>query len=583
MSQAGRQEPLVGGREQERGPQHEVKPAASTELRSGGRAAHVTVKASSETLSPNCVEDSGGVWGAARVQGGVRNTGDPSALLSSRQGVSYKPKAKSSAAQRESEGVVRFAMDVKNNASGEKDPCGGHVDQRGTREGMVGERRPNHPGGRSPVDKVQRLQDRLRDAAKLHPGRRFHALYDRICRSDVLQEAWKRVKRNRGAAGVDAQTIAAIEASGVEQFLTELQTILLAGEYRPQAVLRRYIPKADGRRRPLGIPTVRDRVVQAATKLILEPIFEADFQDCSYGFRPDRGATGALEKLRTEGNRGGNHVLDADIRDFFGTIDHGVLMSLIQRRVCDRRVLKLLRQWLQAKVMEEGREATALSGTPQGGVISPLLSNIYLSFLDTVWQKRCAQLGVLVRYADDFAVMCKTARDCKEAERRVKKILAELKLELHPEKTRRVELSWGKEGFDFLGCYLRKRFSGPEWAKRRKRVYFLQRCPSSRSMKRVRQRVKELTPKSRCHEDPRDVIAALNPVLRGWGQYFRTGNAADKFDEVDRYVSWRLKRMRIKRKGRHLKPGEARRWTPNYFVGLGLHRLGGTVKYPEAT
>lgn len=473
-------------------------------------------------------------------------------------------------------------MDVKNNASGRKGPCGGRVDRGGTREGMVGENRPNHPGGRSPADKVQRLQDRLRDAAKLHPGRRFHALFDRICRSDVLQEAWRRVKRNQGAAGVDSETIAAVEAYGVERFIRELQAVLRAGEYRPQAVLRRYIPKADGRRRPLGIPTVRDRVVQAAAKLVLEPIFEVDFRDCSYGFRPGRSATDALETLRIEANRGGNHVLDADIRDFFGNIDHGVLVALVKRRVCDRRVLKLLRQWLQAKVMDDGRETATLSGTPQGGVISPLLSNIYLSFLDGVWQKRCAQLGVLVRYADDFAVMCKTAKDCQEAERRVKKILAELKLELHPEKTRRVELSWGKQGFDFLGCHLRKRFSGPDWLKRRKRVYYLQRCPSNRAMKRVKQRAKDLTPKSRCHVDPRDVIAALNPVLRGWGQYFRTGNAADKFHEVDRYVSWRLKRMRIKRKGRHLKPGEARRWTPNYFVGLGLHRLRGTVAYPEA-
>jgi group II intron reverse transcriptase/maturase len=245
-------------------------------------------------------------------------------------------------------------------------------------------------------------------------------------------------------------------------------------------------------------------------------------------------------------------------------------------------VLKLLRQWLEAGVMEDGIETRTLSGTPQGGVISPLLSNIYLHFLDAVWTRQCAQLGTLVRYADDFVVMCETARNCEEAERRIRIILARLELQLHPQKTRRVDLTEGREGFDFLGCHLHKCVSG-RLLERGIRRFYLQRWPSMRSMKRVRQRVKELTGRNRNGvQDVRVLIRDLNPVLRGWGNYFRTGNAAVKFRQADRYVAWRLKRLLIKKRGRNLRAGQADQWTEEWLHGLGLHKLSGTIRYPTA-
>jgi RNA-directed DNA polymerase len=537
---------------------------------------------------PKPMSDSGGVGGAARVQGEGRNTRDPSAQSVSGQGGSYKPKVKSSAVPRESEGMVvpqsvaqvTRTNAVTNNAAGGKRPCGGRADEAGKREGMAGRTGPNDPGGDKPRAKVRQLQRQLWAAAKRAPGRRFHVLYDHIWRSDVLQEAWKRVRRNRGAAGVDSQSLSSVEQYGVERFLEELGAQLRAGEYRAQVVRRRYIPKTDGRKRPLGIPTVRDRVAQMAAKLVLEPIFEADFLPCSYGFRPQRSATMALETLRKLGAKGGHHVLDADIRDYFASIDREKLMKLVARRVSDRRMLKLLRQWLEAGVMEDGAVTMTVAGTPQGGVISPLLSNIYLHVLDVLWTHHSARLGTLVRYCDDFVVMCRTAKNCEQAHARIKVILKRLSLELHPEKTRRVELYDGKEGFDFLGCHLHKRLSGRLWEQRHQRLYFLQRWPSRRSMQRIRRRAKDLTPRSRCHADIRTVIADLNPALRGWGNYFRTGNAARQFGALDDFVVRRLRALRLKRKGRHVRPGEVAGWTREYFENLGLYRLRGTVCYP---
>jgi RNA-directed DNA polymerase len=429
----------------------------------------------------------------------------------------------------------------------------------------------------NPVDKARQLQRALYRAAKRSAGRRFHALYDKVCREDILRWAWKLVKANRGVAGVDNQTIQSIEESGVNAFLHQLQEQLSRGGYRPHPVKRVYIPKPDGRQRPLGIPAVRDRVVQAAVKIVVEPIFEADFQRCSFGFRPKRSAHDANEVIRQVANQGYEWVVDADIENYFDTIDHEKLMEMVEKRINDRRMLKLIGQFLEAGVLEDGKVRTLSAGTHQGGVLSPLLANIYLNYLDKVWMERCRRVGVLVRYADDEVVLCRTETDAREALRRLHIIMERLGLKLHPSKTRLVNLKEGKEGVDFLGFYHRKVRS---WRYRR---YYLQRWPGRKAMKAIREKTRAIAgTQHRLQRSLKEVIAEINPVLRGWGNYFAVGNSTRHFQAIDWHVRERLCLFLSKKHG---KPGRGwgQRWQHIDFRKEGLHHLVGTVRWHKYT
>jgi RNA-directed DNA polymerase len=423
------------------------------------------------------------------------------------------------------------------------------------------------------VDRVRALQRVLYRCAKQDRDRRFHALFDKVARSDVMLRAWGEVRANRGAAGVDGVTIEQIEGSGVGDFLDGLAAKLRAGAYRPRPLRRVEIPKPGrpGKTRPLGIPTVADRVVMAAARIVLEPIFEADFHPTSYGFRPRLSAHHALETVRTTVNWGKLWALDADIQSCFDEIDRGALLEQIERRVCDRRMLKLLRGWLRAGVFEGGIVSQVEAGTPQGSPISPLLANVALHVLDEAWQGEGQRLGVLVRYADDLVVLCATRKQAEAARELVAATLDTLGLRLHPDKTRVVQLARGAEGFDFLGFHHRMRKS---W---RTGYWYLQKWPCPRAMASIRGKIRERTDRRLARLPLAQVVENLNPVLRGWGNYFRYGNSGRKFDHIDAYVNQRLAMLASTKHGLH-----GWNWTTRFnyewVTGLGVHRLGGTVK-----
>lgn len=394
-------------------------------------------------------------------------------------------------------------------------------------------------GQQHSIEKSRQLQRNLYLAAKKDKQRRFHALYDRIFRLDILWRAWKEVRENKGSAGIDNITFEMIEEYGVEEYLLDIQEDLQNKKYRPRPVKRVYIPKPDGKQRPLGIPTIRDRIVQQACKIVIEPIFEANFLDNSYGFRPRRDAKQATEKVKKELYKNW-YVVDADIQGYFDNINHEILLGLLNRRISDRRVIKLCRQWLQAGVIENGKYYPTEKGSPQGGVISPLLANIYLHVLDSYWENH-KELGVIVRYADDAVIVCRKRTDAELAFEHLKRIMTKLKLTLNPQKTKIVDMN--KESFDFLGfCYQKfgKTKSG------RKLPYMV---PSKKAMKKVKDAIRVITCRKSAYEGLEQKVEKLNPLIRGWRNYFQHGNSTKRFKQLDEFVWMKLwRRVYYRRK-----------------------------------
>ena len=425
-------------------------------------------------------------------------------------------------------------------------------------------------------DPVRELQRTLYRAAKADPGRRFHALYDKVLRRDVVERAWELVRANHGAAGIDRQTIDDVEEYGVAKLLDELAADLMEGRWRPLPARRVFIPKP-GRDelRPLSIPSVRDRIVQAAAKIVIEPIFEADMLECSFGFRPRRSQHDALQVLVDEAWRGRRWIVETDVANCFEAIPRSQLMSAIEERIVDRHVLKLLRAMLRAGVMQDGAVKRDVAGTPQGGVISPCLCNVYLHRLDRQWAER--GVGELVRFADDMVVMCRTRGEAERALVALREILAELGLTLKDAKTRIVELREGGEGLDFLGFHHRwVRGTTPA----SKHLCFLARWPSRQAMQRARGRIRELTDRRWMLLSVEEVVQNLNRFLRGWAGYFRYGNSAVAFNKITFHALVRMAGFIAKR---HNRTGRYGWWAVIHQSPdrLGLIDLSGIIVAPR--